>query len=120
VPISPEKKARYPKDWKYISEYIRFKRAQEVCECKGECGTHREPCKARHGWPHPVTNSEVILTTAHLNPPIENCSYDNLKAMCQRCHLNYDIQHHINNRRENARDKQTIDMFPTSTKTDAG
>lgn len=36
----------------------------------------------------------VVLTTAHLDHIPENCTDDNLKAMCQGCHLHYDIDHH--------------------------
>ena len=35
----------------------------------------------------------VVLTVAHLDHIPENCDDDNLKAMCQRCHNNYDISH---------------------------
>ena len=36
----------------------------------------------------------VVLTVAHLNHTPEDCRDDNLKAMCQACHLNYDRDHH--------------------------
>lgn len=36
----------------------------------------------------------VVLTVAHLNHTPEDCAEDNLKAMCQRCHLNYDKDEH--------------------------
>ena len=45
------------------------------------------------------TGSRVILTVAHLDHQPENCADDNLKAMCQGCHLHYDRDHH----RETAR-----------------
>jgi hypothetical protein len=96
MPIRPENRARYPKDWKAISARIRFERAEGRCECEGECGiNHHGRCEARHGEPHPITESIVILTTAHLDDPSpENCADDNLKAMCQRCHLRLDIHIH--------------------------
>jgi DnaJ-class molecular chaperone len=91
MPIRPENRARYPKDWKAISERIRFKRAKSRCECTGECGAdHGRRCKARNGAPHPETLSKVVLTVAHLDHIPENCGDDNLKAMCQRCHNKYD------------------------------
>ena len=37
MPIRPENKARYPKNWKEIADRIR-KRARNRCECRGECG----------------------------------------------------------------------------------
>lgn len=104
MPIRPENKARYPKDWKAISERIRFKRATNRCECTGECGDDHTPesgnivygkrpverCTARNYEEHPITGSKVILTVAHLNHEVENCSDANLKAMCQRCHNKMD------------------------------
>lgn len=84
MPISPENKARYPDNWKEISEDIRFNRAENKCE----------KCGAENYKPHPITGSKVILTVAHLDHQPENCDYDNLMAMCQRCHLRYDAHHH--------------------------
>lgn len=89
MPIRPENKARYPKDWKQISIAIRD-RAENRCE-----GSPAFPdCRAINGMPHPVTGSKVVLTVAHLDHTPENVSSDNLKAWCQRCHLNYDKHHH--------------------------
>jgi len=36
----------------------------------------------------------VVLTVAHLNHTPEDCGDDNLRAMCQGCHLHYDRDHH--------------------------
>lgn len=41
-PIRPADRARYPADWRHISDSIRFGRAGGQCECGGECG-HRHP-----------------------------------------------------------------------------
>lgn len=38
-----------------------------------------------------------VLTVAHLNHQPEDCRPENLKAMCQRCHLRYDHDHHQQN-----------------------
>jgi hypothetical protein len=96
VPIRPENKARYPKDWPQISNRIRFERAQGRCECAGECGrgTHTGRCTNRHGSKAYGTGSIVVLTVAHLDHAPEHCDDDNLKAMCQGCHLHYDKAHH--------------------------
>lgn len=37
----------------------------------------------------------VVLTIAHLDHQPENCADDNLRAWCQRHHLSYDRQHHL-------------------------
>lgn len=93
MPIRPENRARYPKDWKAISLRIRLERAGNRCECNGECGCDHDGgrCDAVNYEPHPLTGSKVILTVAHLDHVPENCADDNLKAMCQRCHNRYDM-----------------------------
>jgi hypothetical protein len=95
MPIRPENKHRYPANWKDISTAIK-ERAGWTCECTGECGrgTHAGRCPNEHGMPAYGTGSKVILTTAHLNHTPEDCRPENLKAMCQGCHLHYDAEHH--------------------------
>lgn len=90
MPIRPENKARYPKDWKAISLEVR-KAAGWACE-----GSPAYPdCRARNARPHPATGSTVVLTVAHLDHIPENCgepgNRPNLKAWCQRCHNTYDM-----------------------------
>ena len=62
----------------------------------GDCGAVVIParCTARNGAPHPVTGNRVVLTVAHLDHNPEHCEPDNLRAMCQRCHLAYDAELH--------------------------
>lgn len=95
MPIKKENKNRYPKNWKKISEYIRFHRANNRCEV----------CGAKNYEPHPITGSKVILTVAHLDHIPENCSLDNLKAMCQKCHNKYDVEHRRETKNENKKNK---------------
>ncbi|MGR6028984.1 hypothetical protein ACS7JX_19050 [Rhodococcus erythropolis] len=104
MPIRPENRDRYPKDWPDISRRIRFGRASGRCECHGECGrgTHEGRCPNLHGEAAYGTGSKVVLTTAHLNHTPEDCADDNLKAMCQGCHLHYDRDHHAETRRVTA------------------
>lgn len=121
MPIHPDDRARYPADWPAISLRIRFERAEGRCECEGECGyDHGGRCEARHGEPHPVTSSKVILTTGHRNHTPEDCRDENLRAWCQRCHLAHDQDHHAASRRkraaakregERARVKRTADLM---------
>jgi hypothetical protein len=54
-----------------------------------------------HGQPAYGTGSIVILTAAHLDHTPENCSEENLRAMCQGCHLHYDTEHHAQTRLHN-------------------
>lgn len=99
MPIRPENRERYPADWDAISLEVK-ERAGWRCECEGECGrgTHAARCTNVHGGEAYGTGSRVVLTTAHLDHVPENCGTpgqrDNLKAMCQGCHLHYDREHH--------------------------
>lgn len=101
MPIREENKSRYPSNWKEISKRIRFDRAKGFCEW----------CGAENYTPHPITGSKVILTVAHINHTPEDCSEENLAALCQRCHLNHDRHLHIRNRTEN-REKRRREMEP--------
>lgn len=89
MPIKAENRPRYPADWKMISLAVR---EAATWRCQGSPAF--PDCRATHAEPHPVTGSKVILTVAHLDHQPENCAGDNLRAMCQRCHLNYDRAHH--------------------------
>lgn len=108
MPIRPENRDRYPEDWPKVRERIMERCRDEDptttasiiyphrCECVGECGRHEmRRCDRRHHEPIPGTallddSKPVILTVAHLDHTPENCADENLKAMCQRCHLAYD------------------------------
>jgi len=91
MPIRPENRARYPKDWKLRSRFVKFFRA------KGRC----EWCGAEHLKPHPVTGSTVILTTAHVfDDRPEAASLLNLAALCQKCHNGHDMKDRAARRRE--------------------
>ena len=83
MPIRASERARYPAEWSVISLWIR------VC-----AGWRCEWCPAEQGEPHPVTGSRVVLTVAHLDHMPENVTPGNLRALCQRCHLAYDRDHH--------------------------
>ena len=92
-------------------------RAGGQCECEGECGLHRthpgpRRCRERHGELAKQAAGTVILTVAHLNHVPEDCRDENLKAMCQRCHLRYDREHHqCNARRTRRMKKRNRELF---------
>lgn len=97
----PYDRSRYPADWPVISLRIRG-RSGGQCECTGECGLHRTTggprrCEERNGQPAKWAKGVIVLTVAHLDPDPMNCAEDNLKAMCQRCHLRYDVPLHMRN-----------------------
>lgn len=98
-PIHPENRSRYPINWAAISGRIRFERAGGRCECEGECGLHRtnpgpRRCTEIHGQPARFAKGRIVLTVAHLNHTPEDVRDENLRALCQRCHLRYDREHH--------------------------
>ena len=139
MPIRPENRARYPKDWPAISNRIR-ERAGNRCEfcgvLNGEIGG-RSPAGVWHKaqpkgekllrleWPEPGTwwwcegyeiaylrIVRIVLTVAHLDHTPENCDPANLKALCQRCHLTYDAKHHAKNAAATNRAKKALgDLF---------
>ena len=91
MPIRPENRDRYPKDWKKRSYFVRFVRGRGRCEW----------CGAKHGEPHPVTASVVVLTTAHVyDDRPEASSLLNLAGLCQLCHNRHDAKGRQRRRRE--------------------
>lgn len=116
-PIRASERAKYPADWRAISARIKA-RSGGRCECAGECGLHRTTpgprrCVERHGEPARWAKGRVVLTVAHLNHDPADCRDDNLKAMCQRCHLRYDVPHHQQNAARTRRaKKQNGELWP--------
>lgn len=107
MPIRPENRDRYPKDWPDIRFRI-LRRAGYRCE-----GSPKFPdCRVPQGEAHPETGSRVVLTIGHLDHTPENCADENLRAWCQRCHLHYDRVHHQQTAYETRRDgKASGDLF---------
>jgi 5-methylcytosine-specific restriction endonuclease McrA len=106
MPIKPENRKRYPANWKQIRA--------EILERAGHCreGSPKYPdCRVANYSSHPETGSKVVLTIGHLDHTPENCAPENLKAWCQRCHLTYDHQHHLENSARTRRKKaKQIDL----------
>lgn len=152
MPIKPENKARYPKEWKQIRVMI-LERAGNCCEfCKvqnysvvergagKDAGTYKNDdgkvfCDetgeylgmARISEYHVKAVVKIVLTIAHLDHTPENCDDANLKALCQRCHLKYDAQHHKINAARTRRKKLKqadwiceIDTTPTTCTENSG
>jgi hypothetical protein len=112
----------YPPNWKELSHRIRFERAKGKCEvCFAPHGVmiYRNPDKLENyvtmdsdgelylpdgkildGYGFEYTKAvRVVLTVAHLDHDVTNNDEDNLKALCQLCHLRYDAQYHAQNAR---------------------
>ena len=91
MPIKPENKDRYPDNWAKIRSDI-LTRANNKCEV---CGINNYTLyKNKKG-----KICKVVLTISHLDHTPENNDYSNLKAMCQKCHLAYDLKHHLETRK---------------------
>lgn len=119
MPIKPENRARYPANWKEIRAQI-LQRAHDCCEqCKvpnreriarGDgmdadtymlndanvyCANTGEHLGRKRMTDYNLLRMvDIVLTIAHLDHVPENCEPSNLKALCQRCHLRYDAEHH--------------------------
>lgn len=134
MPISVENKKRYPPDWPQIRARIQ-QRADNKCE---NCSVPNRAWGYRlDGVFHPVNKSitidivkrgrewvrppfwfdrhriiEIVCTCAHLDHIPENCSEENLRFWCQRCHLKYDHEQHMKNARETRRrGKAVAELF---------
>jgi 5-methylcytosine-specific restriction endonuclease McrA len=88
----------YHPRWKEISLFVRIVIAKNKCQF----------CGAENYKPHPITDSKVVLTVAHLDHNIKNNYFWNLKALCQRCHLSYDKEYHRINRWKNRNKNQGL------------
>jgi len=80
--------SQYHPKWKLISRLIRFKRAKNKCEW---CGVENYT-KTEKG-------SKIVLTVAHIDHDKNNNRFNNLAALCQKCHLKHDINQHTDNRK---------------------
>ena len=115
MPIRPENRARYPKNWKQIVEKVR-KRSCNRCEFYFDGMGKREPkghrfsnrCEAINGQPHPDTGSKVFLTVSHLYHTPENNSMTNLRYACQKCHNSYDAPMRAAGIKKRAKEKCAI------------
>ena len=59
-----------------------------------------------------LKSTKVVLTIAHLDHDKTNNEYDNLAALCQKCHLGIDLKHHMKNARDtNERKKKLRRLF---------
>lgn len=134
MPIKPENRHRYPKDWPEIRQRI-LQRAHYRCEQPGCGAQHRAVGYWRDALFVPMSWAlrdagfkagdvvacsdgsnlklvMIVLTIAHLDHTPENCADDNLRAWCQRHHLRYDTEHHKQTAYATRRAKaHTVDLF---------
>jgi hypothetical protein len=120
VPIRPDLRHFYGREWRTVTRPRILKRAQDYCE---QCGVPNHAIVNRfHGmwqasswwWtaqgvPMPAGTPffmkgqrvvRIVLTIAHLDHTPGHDDDANLKALCQWCHLNFDQKLHTKNARE--------------------
>ena len=85
----PMQRERYPDNWREIARRIKDNAGWRCEICGKQC---RRPGEK-------FDTHRRTLTVAHLNHTPEDCSEDNLKAMCAVCHLRYDAAHHAETRK---------------------
>ena len=121
MPIRPDLRAAYPANWLDISHRVRFERARGRCQDCGRphlvrvrrlpdgrwyddlAGTWRDRRGQPAAWPDiveatTIRRTLVVLAAAHLDHNPRNNRPRNLRALCQRCHLAHDIEHHRHQR----------------------
>lgn len=120
MPIRPELRHFYGKEWRTVTRPRILARAQDKCE---DCQVPNHTIVARHrdypGWWFDVSTGaahdragkwrkqianvlempgvwlvNIVLTVSHNNHVSGDDADENLKARCQSCHLNYDREHH--------------------------
>ncbi len=122
MPIKPENRAKYPKNWDDISSAAKWRagwrcmhpgctaRQYEAGLWEGEIWkAQAEPAETYSQARQNAADLQfsnygddpgapkfivIVLTTMHLDHDPKNCDPDNLRPACQRHHLRYDEQHH--------------------------
>ena len=116
----------YPQNWKELRSKVLTRAGQHITDdgelieaCCEDCGVENHALIHRFGkgkhdwemWPEGMMSeaysadgkkcTKVILTIAHLDHDKHNhdVSIDRLKALCQKCHLQYDMPRHVANRK---------------------
>jgi hypothetical protein len=129
-------KRDYPPNWRAFSRSIIFDRAKERCECTGECGrahgtlkkpgrcskVHRAQILSEARIRRPRQERKlfmVILTCAHLWQGACQCAFkcaepSHVKALCQACHLAYDLEERVSHARA-TREKKKDSRRPVIT-----
>ena len=113
----------YHPDWKTKIRPAILERDENCCKF---CGVKNHSIIHRWGkgiddwwyWPEGIESeawsldglksTKVVLTIAHLDHNKKNNNYDNLAALCQKCHLGIDLKHHMANARETNRIKKGL------------
>lgn len=145
MPIRASERHRYPPNWPEISRAARERAGNRCEQCRAPNGDliRRADYEGRPVYflpemtvyetgPCAVTGQEVegafwddcdarrpvriVLTVAHLNHDPADCRPENLRALCQRCHLAYDADLHRANAAATRRARKAAgDLFDAPT-----
>jgi len=137
MPISKEKRALYPTDWGEISLRVRAAAGNRCERCKvpntktvarggaDDAGTYMledgQVFDENDGtYRGTVRGSEyevdryvrIVLTVAHLDQNPGNNAADNLRALCQKCHLQHDKDQHMASARATRQSRKAASSLP--------
>jgi 5-methylcytosine-specific restriction endonuclease McrA len=116
MPIKPENKARYGKDWPAVRKRILQREEYRCKRCRAPDRERIARGAGRHAGTYMTADAQlydaetgellaeqhrhsdyeldhmvlIVLTIAHLDQIPEHNDDDNLAALCQRCHLQHD------------------------------
>ena len=90
----PMEKGRYPADWKRIALGVKEAAGWRCQQCGKQCRKPGEGLETPGRSGHQYT-----LTVHHKDHRPENCSVENLIALCAPCHLRADAPWHAERRR---------------------
>lgn len=119
MPIHPDRAGRYPANWKDLRRQV-LERAGHKCE---QCGVQNHVYRSKISGqvsadPDALVAESneityIVLTIAHLeHDELETTDITRLRAWCQKCHLAYDHEHHMNNARITRKSRKAIgDLF---------
>lgn len=143
MPIKPENRALYPANWKKEIRPAALERAGHKCQhcdvpnyavarwangtwqidseriesfamSKVEAAINNDVCEWEPGDPKWIV---IVLTIAHLNHDPTDNRPENLRALCQRCHLKWDAMlHKTNSYNTRRKHKAHGDLFSGATK----
>lgn len=137
MPIRPAMRDRYPANWPELSRSVREEAGQKCERCKAPngqtiargAGTDAGTYMLEHGEVFDDQTGErrgtargseyevkrwtrVVLTVAHVDHDPSNNARSNLRAWCQKCHLEHDRDEHTTNARETRRSRKAAGNLP--------
>ena len=92
----PMRKDAYPPDWDSIARAVKESAKWRCQDCGKQCRRPGEP----------FDTHKRTMSVAHLDHNPQNCEVENLRGWCSKCHLAYDLKHHMRNAARTRRAKR--------------